>query len=323
MKYYFVESNHTNPYINLGYEEWIFDQLNPDESLFYLWQNQHTVVIGRNQNAYKECRVKQLIKSNGKLARRSSGGGAVYHDLGNLNYTFILPNEIYNVHRQLEVIIDALQKFDIKAEFVGRNNIEVDGAKVSGNAFAKKTTHHLHHGTLLYDANLSDLSKYLNVSTIKMESKGVESNRKRVANLVDFNPTLTLNDLKQQLKKSFEKIYQTKLIPIDMSLKYCQIMIEKHQSEEWQRNAIFEFDAQLHHRFSWGEVQVFFKVILGTVKKTKIFSDSLNPDFIKILENTLQNIDYDGESFVAAVEGFSDDYKKISMELINYLFGDY
>ncbi len=323
MKYYLVESNHTNPYINLGYEEWIFDQLKPDESLFYLWQNQHTVVIGRNQNAYKECKVKQLIKSNGKLARRSSGGGAVYHDLGNLNYTFILPNEIYNVHRQLEVIIDTLQKFDIKAEFVGRNDIEVDGAKVSGNAFEKKTTHHLHHGTLLYDVNLSDLSKYLNVSTIEMKSKGVESNRKRVANLIDFNPTLTLNDLKQQLKQSFENVYQTKLIPIDMSLKYCQVMIEKYRSEEWQRNAIFEFDAQLHHMFSWGEVQAFFKVIQGTVKNTKLISGSLNPDFIEILENTLQNIDYDGESFVVAVEGFSDDYKKMSMELINYLFGNY
>lgn len=323
MKYYFVESNLTNPTINLGYEEWIFDQLKPDESLFFLWQNQHSVIIGRNQNAYKECKVKQLLDSQGKLVRRSSGGGAVYHDLGNLNYTFILPNEMYDVSTQLEVIINALRHFGIEAKFVGRNDIEVNGLKVSGNAFVKKSTHHLHHGTLLYNTNMDNLFKYLNVSTITMKSKGVESNRKHVANLVDFNPNLTLKDLKKQLKQSFEKTYQAKLKPIDMNIIHCQKIIEKYQSEEWQRNIIHEFDAKLHHNFSWGDIQAFFKVNEGIVVETRVLSDSLDPNFIDSLESSLKNVHYDGEAFLIAVEKLSDDYKKMSLELINYLFYEF
>src|SRR5690554_6687586 len=102
MVYYLVESLHHNPYVKLGYEEYMFSNLKEDEALFYLWQNQHTVVIGKNQNAFKECKVKQLQSDDGFLARRTSGGGAVYHDLGNLNFTFILPNSIFDIHRQLD-----------------------------------------------------------------------------------------------------------------------------------------------------------------------------------------------------------------------------
>ncbi len=320
MRYYYVESPYTDPYINLGYEEWMLDNLDLDEGLFYLWQNQHTVVIGRNQNAYKECKVKQLIESNGKLARRSSGGGAVYHDLGNLNFTFILPNEIYDVHRQLEVIIDSLRYFGIEATFVGRNDIEVAGAKISGNAFAKKTTHHLHHGTLLVHVNMSDLTRYLNVSSIKMQSKGVESVRKRVANLTEFNSELTISELKKQLKNRFEVMYDTQLIPINMDLEHCKAMIAKYQSEQWQRNVIFQFDAQLHHKFTWGEVQAFFTVDQGIVKTAKIFSDSLFPDFVEALETILHDIHYDKESFVGAIQRLNKENHSMAMELVDYLF---
>lgn len=321
MNMFYVESKVNDPYINLGYEEWMLEHLKPNQGLFYLWQNQHTVVIGRNQNAFKECKVKQLQADGGKLARRSSGGGAVYHDLGNLNFTFILPSEIYDVTRQLQVIIDALASVNIKAEFVGRNDIEVNGSKVSGNAFAKRETHRLHHGTLLFNVNMSDLAKYLNVSTVKMQSKGVESVRKRVANLIEFNPDLTLETLKQQLKISFEKEYQVNLTNLEMDIKQCSDMIAKYQSPTWQTNVIYEFDAQLHQKFNWGEVQAFFKVNQGVVEKTSIFTDSLDATFSLSLEKVLKGVDYDSMAFKEAIQSLEPPQQAMALEMIEQLFG--
>lgn len=319
MNFYLTQSHHGNPYVNLGYEEYMFHHLKEDEALFYLWQNQHTVVIGKNQNAFKECKVKQLEDSDGHLARRSSGGGAVYHDLGNLNFTFIMPNQLYDVHKQLEVIVSALNECGIEGKFAGRNDIEVQGYKVSGNAFAKNKTHSLHHGTLLMNVNMADLSKYLNVSAIKMASKGVDSVRKRVANLIDFMPSLTLTQLKEELIASFEKIYQIKFEEIVMDIDQAKDFIQKHESKQWQTNKMFDFNAQLHHKFSWGEVQAFLVVEYGIIKEIKIYSDTLLMDLVDYLENNLINVHYDHDSFTKALSK-NPDFKDMAKEFSNKLF---
>lgn len=318
MVYYLVESLHHNPYVNLGYEEYMFSNLKEDEALFYLWQNQHTVVIGKNQNAFKECKVKQLQSDDGFLARRTSGGGAVYHDLGNLNFTFILPNSIFDIHRQLDVIIHALKACGIHASFAGRNDIEVEGYKVSGNAFAKNKTHQLHHGTLLFDVNMSDLSKYLNVSSIKMASKGVESVRKRVANLVDFNKDCTLNGLKQALIRSFNDQYKSALTQKEMNISSAKPFISKHESEAWQTNKIFDFQAQLHHKFTWGEVQAFFVVEYGIIKEVALFSDALAMDLIDYLESIFVSCDYDDKAM--RQRNTNTQYKEQTSQFIEALF---
>lgn len=319
MKFYLTQSYQGNPYVNLGYEEYMFHHLKKDEALFYLWQNQHTVVIGKNQNAFKECKVKQLQDSDGHLARRSSGGGAVYHDLGNLNFTFIMPNHLYDVHKQLEVIVSALNACGIEGKFAGRNDIEVQGFKVSGNAFAKNKSHSLHHGTLIMNVNMSDLSKYLNVSAIKMASKGVDSVRKRVANLVDFMPNLTLKQLKDELISSFKKTYQIEFEEITMDIVQAKDFIQKHESKQWQTNKMFDFNAQLHHKFSWGEVQAFFIVEYGIIKEVKIYSDTLIMDLVEYLENTLINVHYDHESLTKALSK-NPDFKDMAEEFNNKLF---
>ena len=130
-----IESDSTNPYKNLALENWLLDHVAEDEVILYLWQNQHTVVVGKNQNAWKECNISTLEADGGHLARRLSGGGAVYHDLGNLNFTFLAHKARYDVAKQLEVILRGLQRLGIEAEKSGRNDILVDGRKVSGNAF--------------------------------------------------------------------------------------------------------------------------------------------------------------------------------------------
>jgi lipoate---protein ligase len=289
----YVLSPFTNPYLNLAYEDWMMDQIKDDEILFYLWQNQHTVVIGKNQNAFKECKVAELESDGGKLARRSSGGGAVYHDLGNLNFTFIVPHYRYDVHKQLSVILSALNKLGIDAVFAGRNDIEVDGFKVSGNAFAKRRNNSLHHGTLLVDVKMEDLVKYLNVSKAKMQSKGVDSVRKRVANLKQFNQELTIPLLIDTLKASFEEVYKTNLNERIMETFQYQERIDKYRSVEWRLNPIEAFQAQVETKFPWGEIQAFFHVSGGNIVETKIYSDAMNPDFIEQLSKSWKDIPYD------------------------------
>mgnify|MGYP004479750105 CR=1 FL=1 len=131
----YIESNQVNPYKNLAVEEYLLLHCEDKECILYLWQNQNTVVIGRNQNAWKECKVTKLEEENGHLARRLSGGGAVYHDLGNLNFTFLVNKDEYSLEKQLQVIINAMGRLGLKAEKSGRNDILIDGKKFSGNAF--------------------------------------------------------------------------------------------------------------------------------------------------------------------------------------------
>lgn len=131
----YIESDQVNPYKNLAVEEYLLLHCEDKECILYLWQNQNTVVIGRNQNAWKECKVTKLEEENGHLARRLSGGGAVYHDLGNLNFTFLVNKDEYSLEKQLQVIINAMGRLGLKAEKSGRNDILIDGKKFSGNAF--------------------------------------------------------------------------------------------------------------------------------------------------------------------------------------------
>ena len=180
---YLDEAGNTLPYGNLAREACLLEAVGVGECILYLWQNQRTVVIGRNQNAWKECRIEQLEADGGHLVRRLSGGGAVYHDLGNLNFTFLVREEDYDVSRQLEVLVGAVNRLGIHAEKTGRNDVTVDGRKISGNAFYRADGHCYHHGTILIDVDKASLSAYLNVSAAKLRSKGVDSVKARVANL--------------------------------------------------------------------------------------------------------------------------------------------
>ena len=196
-----------NPYHNLALEELLMESNPPECCTLYLWQNRQTVVIGQNQNAWQECRVKELEEDGGHLARRLSGGGAVFHDLGNLNFTFLVPRADYDVARQTQVIEEAAASFGLTVERSGRNDILVEGRKFSGNAFYKKGQNAYHHGTILIDVDMGALGRYLNVQPDKLQSKGVHSVRSRVANLREFSQAITVETMKQRLEAAFEKVY--------------------------------------------------------------------------------------------------------------------
>ena len=197
----------TDPYENLALEEALLDRVSPGELILYLWQNERTVVIGRNQNPWKECRTALLAEEGGRLARRLSGGGAVFHDLGNLNFTFLMAAEDYDLPRQLTVLERACQSLGIPAQRSGRNDLLADGRKFSGNAFYKHNGKAYHHGTLMVDVDLEKVQRYLSPSKAKLAAKGVDSVRSRVVNLREFVPTLTVAQLAAALVAALADVY--------------------------------------------------------------------------------------------------------------------
>ena len=167
-----------NPYRNLATEKLLLDSVGEDSLILYLWQNEKTVVIGRNQNPLAECNCALLKEENGFLARRLSGGGAVFHDCGNLNFTFLCCTENYDLEKQLRVIQKACEMAGIHAELNGRNDLLADGRKFSGNAFYNSKGKSYHHGTILINADKEKLTKYLTPPKAKLWAKGVKMNKK-------------------------------------------------------------------------------------------------------------------------------------------------
>ncbi len=194
-----------DPWFNLAAEEVLFNRLQPGEAALYLWVNSASVIIGRYQNPWLECRLGQMKDDGVKLARRMSGGGAVYHDPGNLNFSFMAGAEIYDKQTDFSIILQALGNLGISAGLNSRNDIIVDGNKVSGSAFKLTKTKSVHHCTLLVSSDLDRLRTYLRPGTAAIESKGIKSVRSEVANLADCLPGLTFDDVKQAAAQSFFK----------------------------------------------------------------------------------------------------------------------
>ena len=285
-------SSDTNPHANLALETALMDAIRPGDICLYLWQNRHTVVIGRNQNAWKECRCELLQEEGGTLARRSSGGGAVYHDLGNLNFTFAASPERYDLEAQLSMITSALALTGIKAEFSGRNDITVSGRKFSGNAFKHTKNCSMQHGTLLVSADMEKLSRYLRPSESKLKSKGVNSVRSRVCNLTEFAPTLTIDDMKQLLTDAFRAQYGGEDVLEPASLDTSAIY-PVYSSWEWNYGETPRFDVSLENRFAWGGVEIMLTLNHGMVQSAKVYTDSLDTELPEKISAALEGSAYD------------------------------
>ena len=279
MKTTIVNGRSVNPWANLALEEYLLHTLQEDQIILYLWQNQHTVVIGRNQNAWKECSTAKLEADGGKLARRLSGGGAVYHDLGNLNFTYLMGSKQYDLERQLSVILSAVRNHGIAATFSGRNDVVADGRKFSGNAFYHGQRASFHHGTLLVNVDLAGLQDYLTVSRDKIAAKGVDSVRSRVVNLTELKSTITIDSLRESLMSSFlaEYGHETLELALDevSSNRRYQELYTKYSSWDWRYGKTPEFDISFATRFPWGGIDLAINVSQGRVKDAKIYSDEI------------------------------------------------
>lgn len=213
----FIESAGHDPYRNLATEEQLLGMCD-DGPILYLWQNERTVVIGRNQEPRRECRAALLEAEGGHLARRLSGGGAVYHDLGNLNFSFLARREDYDVPKQLGVICRAMESLGLPAVPSGRNDLEIDGRKFSGNAFYERNGRYCHHGTVMIDVDRAALDRYLTVPEKKLASKGVASVQARVVDLRELVMDVTVEKVKAALLAAFEHIYGEKCRKMDISM---------------------------------------------------------------------------------------------------------
>lgn len=314
----YLITKETDPYKNLALEEYLLHKLSNDECILYLWQNEKTVVIGRNQNPWKECKVKELSLDGGKLVRRLSGGGAVYHDLGNLNFTFLVTKENYDVQKQLEVIVKAVNSLGIPAVPTGRNDIIVEGRKFSGNAFFSINDKCYHHGTILVDVDMSSLSKYLNVSRKKLQSKGVDSVKSRVTNLRDYRPDITIDILIEELVKAFGETYG--LVPMEMEVsklptKDLEQGRQKFSSWDWIYGKKIEFTDSISKRFDWGDIELQMSVEGGVIQECVAYSDALDAEFFSEIGKKLVGCIFDGKVLEEALKGiFIDDDKKLILE---------
>lgn len=293
MKLRVVVSNQTNPYINVAVENWLVAQPSDDCVTLYLWKNHRTVVIGQNQNPFSECNVEQLIADGGYVMRRTTGGGAVYHDDGNINFSFVATPSLYNQDKQFKVICMALNNFGIEAQLSGRNDLTTNGRKFSGNAFSKGKSHWLHHGTLLIRGNVDDLSRYLLVKPSKLHKHGVASVQSRVVNLSELAPSLTSDNIVPHLISAFESTYGAKAEILDFdnisSQPDAKNLINKYSSEEWLYGRWKKFSAQYIHQFDWGAVELSLTIdeVTHTIIDANLATDALEVNLVEKVRNFL------------------------------------
>ncbi|MEN6594928.1 MAG: lipoate--protein ligase [Clostridiaceae bacterium] len=296
-----ILTSSVDPYHNLALEEVLFDSQG-DGCTLYLWQNQHTVVIGRNQNAWRECRVELLESEGGFLARRSSGGGAVFHDLGNLNFTFLLPKDDYDLVRQLSVIQKAAAKFGIDTSFTGRNDLVLTatGEKFSGNAFRFSQGTALHHGTILISADMQKLSRYLAPSQMKLEAKGVKSVISRVTNLGLQNPELNVETMKRALEKAFCEEYGEAEPHAEESVdaEKLEQVRARYASWEWRFGCTPSFNVSFENRFSFGCLELLFNVQGGVISSAVCYTDAMDATLALRLQELLTGSPYGKQPLV-------------------------
>ncbi|MBP3462611.1 MAG: lipoate--protein ligase [Tyzzerella sp.] len=316
MRNYFLESKEYNPWKNLAIEKHLADRVRPGDLLFYLWQNEKTVVIGRNQNALRECKAGLLEEEGGYLARRSTGGGAVYQDMGNLCFTFLASPERYDLERQMKVVQLACRKFGIETEFSGRNDIITkDGYKFSGNAFSVNKKCKIQHGTVMIDVDKEMLSRYLTPSQEKMKAKGVKSVESRVCNLKDLSADVTVEAMKKALVEAFAEEYgeyeriglvedadactcagscgSGNMQLCSLATKEFREIYDLYASWDWRYGKSPECEVVHSKRFSWGEVQVHLKLKNLYIEECKVYSDALDVDLPEKLEKVLINQRFD------------------------------
>lgn len=266
-------SQSLNPYFNVALEKKIMRNHQQGVALL-LWQNKPSVFIGRNQNIYAECRIDYLKKYDVLPVRRYSGGGTVYQDEGNLNFSFICSENQFDEEKYKIMINHALWSLGIESEFNGRNDLLFRGKKISGQAYFQEDHMILYHGTLLFNVNIDMLEKVLSPSQFKLKSKGIASVKSRVMNLIDYFPKLTVENIKQSFIKSFCEIYQT-CEDVEYINETMLIETQKLESKEWIYGQCPKWNVILERKLSIGNIEIFMNIQDGYIENIHIYTDSL------------------------------------------------
>lgn len=308
-----IASDSYDPYRNLALEEYLLGKVAPGTCILYLWQNENTVVIGRNQSALEECNLQALTADRGRLARRLSGGGAVFHDLGNQNFTFLMPSDDFDKERQTRVICQAMRLLGLDAQVSGRNDLTIDERKFSGHAYYHSRANlgdgsikcSYHHGTVMVDVDGDALGRYLNVNPLKLKAKGVKSVKSRVANLVDFRPETSCDEVRDALEQAFGDVYQLTPEPLVLAENdWAAIdeMAARYASKKWLLRDEEPLDKSASGRFDWGTSRLDWSEEEGLISKAALWSDGLDADELEEIPRLLVGIPLGGDGLSERLE---------------------
>lgn len=309
----FISNNNiTDPTLNLAMEEYVLKHMPNDDSYFLFYVNRPSIIIGKNQNTHEEINKDYVTEHGIDVVRRISGGGAVYHDTGNLNFSFITDddgNSFHNFKKFTEPIVQALQSLGVEAEMTGRNDIQMGNAKISGNAMVKVKSRMFSHGTLMLNSELSEVQNALKVNPAKIKSKGIKSVRSRVANIVEFlDEPISIEEFKSIILKTIfgeaDHVEEYHLTDEDWK-NIEQLSNEKYRTWEWNygRNPKYNFERE--EKFDKGFVQVKLDVRRGRIENAKIFGDFFGEGDVSEIEDALVGTLHDFNSIKEALSHYS------------------
>lgn len=325
MKY--IKTNYSIPAYNMAMEELIMNHLPSDDYLiFYI--HDPAIIIGQHQNTIEEINEEYVKEKGIHVQRRLSGGGAVYHDHGNLNFSFIVRGSRENVNDfnvLTQPVIKTLEKIGIKAELSGRNDLLIDGRKFSGNAQFFRNGRLLQHGTLLFDSEMSELGNALKVKEMKIKSKGVKSIRSRVTNIVDYleDKSLTLEQFKELLLETIGEIYELEEYTLSEEEQaiHDKLVKDKFMTWEWNYGKSPAYNVSKVDKFPFGIIDARIDVKKGTINNIKLYGDYFVREDISTLENHLQGVRYTKEALMESLE--SIDIQDFFNNMTNEAFADF
>lgn len=301
----------TDPMVNLAIEEYILENFGEKDTYLLFYINKPSIIIGRNQNTIEEINTDYIEEKGIKVVRRLSGGGAVYHDEQNLNFSFITKDDgdsFQNFTKFLEPIIKILNDLGVPAEFQGRNDIAVEGRKISGNAMFSTKGRLFSHGTLMLDSELEEVTKALKVKKEKIESKGIKSVRSRVATISEFlDKKITMEEFKETILKSIFNVDDVKDVPQYVLTeedweKIHEISRNRYQKWEWNYGKSPAYNVQEIHKFPAGLVDIRLDVQKGIIQDCKIFGDFFGVGNVKELEEKLVGVRHDRSALEEALK---------------------
>ena len=312
---YVPNDKERDPRVNLAIETYLLQNMPLDEPILLFYINEPSIIIGRNQNTIEEINKEYVDEKGIHVVRRLSGGGAVYHDLGNLNFSLIMPddgNSFRDFKKLTEPIVEALHKLGIEgAQLKGRNDLVIDDKKFSGNAMYSTNGRMFAHGTLMFDSDIDEVVNALKVKKDKIESKGIKSIRSRVTNIKDYLPAdkqaMTTEEFRQAILlqifgvDSVDQVKTHELNEEDWKA-INQISDEYYRNWDWNYGRSPEFNLERQKRFPIGSIEVRLDVADGKIEKAKVFGDFFGLGEIKDVENQLIGTRYEKQALEDSID---------------------
>ncbi|WP_138494170.1 lipoate--protein ligase [Paenibacillus pinistramenti] len=301
----------TDASINLAIEEYALRHLPADETYLLFYINAPSIIIGKHQNTIEEINAEYVKDNNVKVVRRLSGGGAVYHDLGNLNFSFITKDDgesFHNFRKFTQPVVEALRHFGVNAELTGRNDLQVGDQKISGNAQFSTRGRMFSHGTLMFNLNLDNVAAALHANPEKFKSKSTKSVRSRVANIIDFmDKKITIEEFRSELLRYIfgmdpEAVPQYKLNDQDWA-KINEISEQRYRNWDWNYGLSPESNVKHARKFPVGIIDLRMDIKDGHIKEIKIYGDFFGVGDVADIETLLRGVKYEESSVRSALEG--------------------